>query len=87
MMDMAGAARMMGITPEQMQVAQQLGQHVRMVIKKNRAKGIVEIRYIPTDDQMAHVIPNLIDNLVNQVSQGHYTLFGMQGEIQTVREG
>jgi len=86
MMDMTGMARMMGVTPEQLQAAQQTGQHMRMVIKKFRTKGVVEVHYIPTDDQMKETLPSWVDSIAAQVAQGHYTLFGIQGEIQTVKE-
>jgi len=87
MMDISGMARMMGITPEQLQEAQRIGQRTSMVIKKYRTRGMVEVHYIPGDDEARAAVPELVDNLAAQVAQGHHLLFGMRGEIQTVREG
>jgi heptaprenylglyceryl phosphate synthase len=75
---------MFGITPQQMQAAQEVGKHIKIEIRKCPREGRLEIRYIainPGDAQASETAANAVNNLAEQVAGMHDMMFGMKGQI------
>ena len=70
-----------GISPELLAKCRELGQYFTIEIKRDRHKGKLEVKYVPTKpcpyvDQAA-----LVEEFSNQVAWGHAMLFDMKGQI------
>jgi len=75
---------MLGISPQQMQAAQELGKRLRIEIRKCPAKGRLEVRYIaidPEDAQAHETAANGVNTLAEQLAYMHDAMFAMKGEI------
>jgi hypothetical protein len=70
-----------GVSPEVMERAKKMGQYYAIEIRKNRGKGLVEVRYVPTDFCMQPDIGTLVDELADGLAWGHQQAFGMHGTI------
>ena len=78
----------MGMSPQQIQAAHELGKHLRIEIRKWPKEGRLEIRYVainPEDPGAKDVIGQSTDGLAMQLAFTHDTLFGMKGKI--IQEG
>ena len=77
---------MFGMSQEQLAAGKGIGQHVKMEIRKYRRGGRLEIKYIliNPEDAATFSIPEAIDQLAQQLMWGHYTFFGMKGEMVDV---
>ena len=75
---------MMGLDPQQMQAARELGKRLRLEVSKCPKEGRLVIRYIAvnTEDPGAQdAIANCVENFAVQMAMMHDTLFGMKGKI------
>ena len=75
---------MMGLDPQQMQAAREIGKHVRLEMKKSAKQGRLEIQYIPLDpeDPKAQAaIANCVESFAMQMATLHDTFFGIKGKI------
>jgi len=75
---------MFGVSPEQMQAAKQIGQLLKVEIKKCPREGRIEIRYVslhPKDKQSQEAIAGLVNNFAGQMAYLHDMLFSMKGDL------
>jgi len=75
---------MLGFDPQQMQVAREVGKHLRLEVKKCPREGRLEIRYVaidPEDPNAQVTITNHVESLAIQMAIIHDTMFGMKGKI------
>jgi len=75
---------MFGVSPQQMQQAREVGNHLRVEIRKCPNEGRLEIRYIAInqeDTQALQTAANGVNTLAEQLAFMHDTMFGMKGEI------
>jgi hypothetical protein len=75
---------MFGISPEQMQAAKQVGQLLKVEIRKCPREGRIEIRYVSLhekDKQSQEAIAGLVNNFSGQMAYLHDTLFAMKGDL------
>lgn len=77
---------MFGLNPQQMEAAKEIGQHMKMEIRKHHREGRLEVRYVLVNPEEAagFSVPQAIDQLAQQLMWGHYTFFGMKGELVDV---
>jgi len=75
---------MMGLDPQQMQAAREIGKHVRLEMRKSVKQGRLEIQYIavnPEDTKAQAAIINCVESFAMQMAAMHDTFFGMKGKI------
>ena len=75
---------MMGLDPQQMQAAREVGKQLRLEVRKYPGEGRLEIRYVainPEDPRSQITITNCVEGLAMQMAVIHDTLFGMKGKI------
>ena len=77
---------MFGVSPQQMEAAKEIGQHLRMEIRKYHKDGRLEVRYILNNpqDAVSFSVPQAIDQLAEQLMWGHSTFFDMKGKVINV---
>ena len=78
---------MMGLDPEQMQAAREIGKHVRLEMRKSVKQGRLEIQYIainPEDPKALDAIANCVESFAMQMAAMHDTFFGMKGKITNI---
>ncbi len=71
----------MGISPELLEKCRELGQYFTIEIKRDRQKGKLEVKYIPTKPCPYVDQATLVEEFSNQVAWGHAMLFDMKGQI------
>jgi len=75
---------MMGLDPQQMKAAREVGKRLKLEVKKCPKEGRLEIRYVAinTEDPGAQdAIANCVENFAVQMAMIHDTFFGMKGKI------
>jgi hypothetical protein len=75
---------MFGISPEQMQAAKQVGQVLKVEIRKCPREGRIEIRYVrlhPEDQESQKAAAAIVDSFAGQMAYLHDTLFAMKGNL------
>lgn len=72
---------MFGINPQQMEMAQEVGKHLRMELKRYHKEGRLEVRYIPVNPDEAVDLSSTVDALSEQLMWGHANFFGMKGKL------
>jgi len=75
---------MMGLDPQQMKAAHEVGKRLKLEVRKCPREGRLEIKYIAINtedlgDQDA--IANCVENFAMQMAMLHDTFFGMKGKI------
>ena len=75
---------MFGVSPQQMEMAKQVGQHLRMQITKYPREGKLEVRYVLVDPNDSFDMRMAIDQLAEQLAYGHDMMFDMKGMMVTV---
>ena len=75
---------MMGLDPQQMAAARELGRLLKLEVRKCSKEGRLVIRYIPVNAEEPRAqgaIVNCVENFAVQMAMMHDTLFGMKGKI------
>ena len=72
---------MFGVSPQQMQQAKEVGQHLRMEIIKHRRQGRLEVRFVPVNPAENVDLGGPVDSLCDQLAYGFATMFDMKGKI------
>ena len=75
---------MMGISPQQMEQAQEVGRHLRMEITTYKREGRMEVKYILANPDEPVDLGRFIEQLCQQLMYGHKTMFGITGKIRDV---
>ena len=70
-----------GASPEVMEKCKELGQYFTIEIKRDRQKGEMEMKYIPTKPCPYVDQATLVEEFSNQVAWGHAMMFDMRGQI------
>lgn len=70
-----------GASPELLEKCKELGQYFTIEIKRDRQKGKMEMKYIPTKPCPYVDQATLVEEFSNQVAWGHATMFDMKGQI------
>ena len=70
-----------GISPELLEKCRELGQYFTIEIKRDRHKGKLEVKYVPTKPCPYVDQATLVEEFSNQVAWGHAMLFDMKGQI------
>ena len=75
---------MMGLDPQQMQAAREVGKRLRLEVRKCPKEGRLEVRYVAVnaeDPGAQDAIANCVENFAVQMAMIHDTFFGMKGKI------
>ena len=72
---------MFGVSPQQMEQAKEVGQHLRMEIRKYRKEGRLEVRFILINPNENYDIGDPVDKLCDQLAWGFATMFDIKGKI------
>ena len=75
---------MMGIDPQMMRAAHEIGKHIRIEIRKCPGEGRLEIKYTAVDDNdpsAQDIIANCVETFAMQIAAMHDNFFGMKGKI------
>ena len=70
-----------GLSPELLDKCRELGQYFTIEIKRDRHKGKLEVKYVPTKPCPYVDQATLVEEFSNQVAWGHAMLFDMKGQI------
>lgn len=72
---------MFGVSPQQMEQAKEVGQHLRMEIVKHCRQGRIEIRFVPVNPAENVDLRAPVDSLCDQLAYGFAAMFDMKGKI------
>ncbi len=72
---------MLGVSPQQMQQAKAVGQHLRIELIKYRRQGRLEIRFIPINPAEDVDLGAPVDSLCDQLAYGFNSMFDIKGKI------
>ena len=72
---------MFGISPQQMEQAREVGQHLRMEITKHRKEGRLEVRFFLLNPDENYDLGEPVDKLCDQLAWGFGSLFEIKGKI------
>lgn len=75
---------MAGISRQQMEQAQEVGQHMGMEIAKHRKEGRLEVRFYLLNPKDSLDLGEPVDQLCDQLAWGFSTMFGIKGKIVNV---
>ena len=75
---------MFGISPQQMDQAREVGQHLKMEITKYRKQGRIEVRFFLINPNENSPLSDPVDKLADQLAYGFSTMFDMKGKIVNV---
>jgi len=75
---------MFGVSPQQMEQAKEVGQHLRMEIIKYRKQGRLEVRFVLINPNEDYDITEPVDKLCDQLAWGFNTMFDIKGKIVNV---
>ena len=75
---------MFGVSPQQMEQAKEVGQHLRMEIRKYRKEGRLEVRFILINPNENYDIGDPVDKVCDQLAWGFATMFDIKGKIINV---
>lgn len=75
---------MLGISQQQMEMAREVGRHLKMEIKRYHREGKLEIKYIPLNPDDNVDLTSIVNQLSEQLMHGHSAFFGMKGTIVDV---
>ena len=75
---------MFGINPQQMEQAKEVGQHLRMEIRKYHKRGKLEVQFFLVNPDENYDIGRPVDQLCDQLSWGFANIFDMKGKIVDV---
>ncbi len=70
-----------GVSPEVIEKAKKMGQYFSIEIRKDRHKGMVEVRYTSTSPYPFLDVGAWAEELSNQLAWGHAMAFDMKGTI------
>ena len=76
----------MGIAPEVLAKSRELGQYFTIEIRRDRQKGKMEMRYVPTKPCPFVDEATLVEEFSNQVAWGHAMMFDMKGQMADLGE-
>jgi len=72
---------MFGISPEQMEMAREVGKHLKMQVVRHSREAHLEIKYILVDPNEGFDPRQAITQLAEQLMSYHDVIFGMEGEV------
>ena len=72
---------MFGVSQQQMQQAKEVGQHLRMEIRKYRKEGRIEVKFLLVNPAEQYDLGQPVDKLTNQLAWGFSTMFDIKGKI------
>jgi hypothetical protein len=75
---------MFGVSQQQMEQAKEVGQHLRMEIRKYKREGRVEVRFMLVNPAEQYDLSQPVDKLADQLAYGFATMFDMKGKIVEV---
>ena len=75
---------MFGISPQQMEQAKEVGQHLRMEIRKYHKQGKLEVQFFLINSSEDYDLGRPVDQLCDQLSWGFANIFDMKGKIVDV---
>jgi hypothetical protein len=75
---------MFGISPQQMEQAREVGQHLKMEITKYRKQGRIEVKFFLINPHENYPLSDPVDKLADQLAYGFSTMFDMKGKIVNV---
>ena len=75
---------MFGVSPQMMEQAKEVGQHLRMEITKYRKEGRLEVKFILLNPNENYDIGEPVDRLCDQLAWGFATMFDIKGKIINV---
>jgi len=75
---------MFGVSPQQMEKAREVGQHLRMEIRKYRKQGRLEVRFFLINPGDQYDIGEPVDKLCDQLAWGFANMFDIKGKIVDV---
>ena len=75
---------MFGVSQQQMEQAKEVGQHLRMEIRKHKREGRVEVRFMLVNPAEQYDLSQPVDKLADQLAYGFATMFDMKGKIVEV---
>ena len=64
-----------------MQQAKEVGQHLRMEIRKYRKEGRIEVKFLLVNPAEQYDLGQPVDKLTNQLAWGFSTMFDIKGKI------
>jgi len=73
---------MFGISQQQMEQAKEVGQHLRMEVRKYRREGKVEVQFFLVDPSENYDLGNAVDQFTDQLTWGFANIFDIKGKIR-----
>jgi len=73
---------MFGISQQQMEQAKEVGQHLRMEVRKYRRQGKVEVQFFLVDPNENYDLGNAVDQFTDQLTWGFANIFDIKGKIR-----
>ena len=73
---------MFGISQQQMEQAKEVGQHLRMEVRKYRRQGKVEVQFFLVDTNENYDLGNAVDQFTDQLTWGFANVFDIKGKIR-----
>ena len=75
---------MFGINPQQMEAAKEVGQHLRIEIRKYHKQGKLEVQFFLVNPDENYDLGRPVDQVCDQLSWGFANIFDMKGKIVDV---
>jgi len=75
---------MFGVSPQQMEQAREVGEHLGMQIIKHRKEGRLEVKFFLLNPAENYDLGEPVDKLCDQLAWGFSTMFGIKGKIVNV---
>ena len=73
-----------GVSQEQLEKAREIGQHVRVTIRKCASQRRLKVEFEPLTEQGDTVALSLMDQLVQAMAQQLASFFNIQGRLEDV---
>jgi hypothetical protein len=73
---------MFGFSQQQMEQAKEVGQHLRMEVRKFRQRGEVQVQFILIDPNEEYDLGNAVDRFTEQLTWGFANMFDIKGQIR-----
>ena len=73
---------MFGISQQQMEQAKEVGQHLKMEVRKYRRRGEVQVQFFLIDPNENYDLGNAVDRFTDQLTWGFANIFDIKGKIR-----
>jgi len=73
---------MFGVSQQQMEAAKEIGQHIKMEIRKYRKQGKVEVQFFLVNPELDYDLGSPVDHISHQLAWGFANFFDIKGKIR-----